>query len=143
MKKFKIIMACALVAIISFAGCGNSESSEATQENGGTETVTDNGPKSTYTKFMKYVLKEDFETAVDMLYEADKASAEEKALVVGLLKEFLAQKGGIKDFEILSEQITNDGAKAKLKVKYTYGDGSTKETTENLVKTDDGWACKL
>lgn len=137
--KIKMIIAFAMVALISFAGCGNGE----TSDNNGITIFTDNGPQGTYKKFMQHVIKEDYIKAIDMVYEADKASDEEKTQFAALLQTALSIQGGIKDFEILNEEITEDGTKATLKVKYTYGNGSTKESTERLVKTDNGWAVKL
>lgn len=37
------------------------------------------------------------------------------------------KKGGIKDIEILSEQVAEDGNTAVVKTKYTYGNGETEE----------------
>lgn len=145
MKNFKMMMAFAMIALVFLSSCGSKNASEGNESSDNNEAAacTDNGPKDAYTKLMNYVLKDDFEKAIDMIYEADKASDKEKAELADLLKKSLEAKGGLKDFEILDEELTDDGTKAKLKVKYTYGDGSTKEITDRLIKTDDGWACLL
>lgn len=49
----------------------------------------------------------------------------------------IQQRKGIKKFEVISEEIHGDTAQIKFKI--TFGDGSSKEGVEKLMKTDDGW----
>ena len=49
------------------------------------------------------------------------------------------QKGGIKDVEILSEEISEDGNTAVIKYKEIYGDGSEEEKEGKMIKVDGKW----
>mgnify|MGYP000762353760 FL=1 len=72
---------------------------------------------------------------------------EQKEALVSMLKEKLSKeydkKGGIKDIEILSEQIAEDGNTAVVKTKYTYGNGETQEGEQKMVKQDGKWLMSM
>ena len=53
------------------------------------------------------------------------------------------KKGGIKDIEILSEQVAEDGNTAMVKTKYTYGNGETEEGEQQMVKKDGKWLMSI
>lgn len=51
----------------------------------------------------------------------------------------MEKKQGITSYEILSEEISEDGNTAVVKFKLTYGNGTTKDEKYDLKKVDDEW----
>ncbi len=125
MKKL-ITLVLTLFVVMTFFSCG-----------GGSTPST---PTATWQKYTDYLIKGKCDKAVKML---NKVEEEQQAEMAKFLEEALNEQGGLKSCEVLSEEISEDGSKAKLEVKYTWGNGKTKETTEKLVKTENGWACML
>ena len=66
----------------------------------------------------------------------------EKEQLVALLREkgtkAMEKKQGLKSYEVLSEEISEDGNSATVKMKMVYGDGSEDTQDLKLVKNDDG-----
>ena len=50
----------------------------------------------------------------------------------------MEKKQGLKSYEVLSEEISEDGKSATVKMKMVYGDGSEDTQDLKLVKNDDG-----
>ena len=133
MKKLVyLLVTMALMGSITLASC--------TSFGGGAKADT---PTATFEKYVKTLQDGNYDKVVDMLADADQATDEERAFVVELFKAGMEELGGIKSCEVLEETIAEDGNTAKLKVKYTYGNGEEKEGTETLVKTEEGWGCTL
>ncbi len=63
--------------------------------------------------------------------------------LVGMAKEQIEKKGGIKTIEIVEETISEDGTEATVKTKTTYGDDSNDEGTTNLIMVDGNWKIKM
>jgi hypothetical protein len=107
--------------------------------------------KSIYAQFQKG----NFEKGMEIYFahadeESKMFSASEKALKIEMIKGFaekvkedIVEKGGLKDFEIVSEEIEEDGATAFVESKLTFGDGSTQEETTKYVKNDGKWKIAL
>jgi hypothetical protein len=55
------------------------------------------------------------------------------------MKETMDEKGGLKEFKIVNENISADGETATVDVALTYGDGSTEEQTNKYQKVDGKW----
>lgn len=53
------------------------------------------------------------------------------------------QKQGISDVELIEETFSEDGTKATVKVKCTYGDGTTNESSSKYVLVDGKWMIDL
>lgn len=51
----------------------------------------------------------------------------------------LEKKGGLKSFEVLSEEIAEDGNSAVVKFKQVYGNGEESEDEQKMVKVDGKW----
>ena len=81
----------------------------------------------------------DFETVVDMMPDSEKASKEDKDGAIEMMKLFDGFSGGVKDYEIVSEEISNDGKTATVRVKVTYGTGEVEEENTHLVKDGKAW----
>lgn len=82
-----------------------------------------------------------------MLYvEADKKDTEkyqeEKQALVELLQgkyqQLVETKGGISSYEVLSEEVDEEAGTAVVKIKTTYGDGTTDDSKMKLKKDEAG-----
>lgn len=108
-------------------------------------------PSDALKKYSQYLQSGDYEKFVEGLafdesQEAAKVK-EAKEQLASMLKEKVSKeydkKGGIKDIEILSEQIAEDGNTAVVKTKYTYGNGETEESEQQMVKKDGKWLMSM
>ena len=52
-------------------------------------------------------------------------------------------KGGVTDIEVLSEEISEDGNSAVVKMKITYGNGESEEDETKLVLVDGKWLLSM
>ena len=107
-----------------------------------------NTPTKVAEKSIAYIQKGDYEGYVDLIYQKkeegkDKKEIEdEKQMLVAMMKDKATKKfekqDGIKSYEALSEEISEDGKTAIVKMKIVMGDGS--ETTDDikLRKDEDG-----
>lgn len=131
MKRTVAIMLALFVAgSISLVGCGGSSAPSKSDS-----------PKDVVEQVSNLLVKGDLEKSLNF-YDGV-ADEESKAFLLGLMQMGMEATQGLKAFEILEENIAEDGTTAKVKVKYTYGDDTEKNTTENLVKTDSGWKLKV
>lgn len=136
MKKVFSILAVAMFATMIAYGCGNGSSEQIKKG--------PLGPKETQEKFVGYVIDGKWDKAVDMLDGADKVTSEQKAQFAEALKAMSQEmSGGVKAYEALEETYSKDSTSCKVKGRYTYGNGKTKELTDKLKKTENGWACTL
>lgn len=126
-----------IIAIVTFAaimaGCGSK-----------------NTPTGVVEKSMQCLIDKDYEGYVDlMITDGSSVSEEEKAKydemrqgLVGLVESKMGKtvdsKGGIKGFEVLSEELDEAGEKGTVKVKVTYGDDSEDEQNIKVRKTEQG-----
>ena len=107
-----------------------------------------NAPTKVAEKSIACIQKGDYEGYVDLIYQKkeegkDKKEIEdEKQMLVAMMKDKATKKfekqDGIKSYEALSEEISEDGKTAIVKMKIVMGDGS--ETTDDikLRKDEDG-----
>ena len=107
-----------------------------------------NTPIKVAEKSIACIQKGDYEGYVDLIYQKkeegkDKKEIEdEKQMLVAMMKDKATKKfekqDGIKSYEALSEEISEDGKTAIVKMKIVMGDGS--ETTDDikLRKDEDG-----
>ena len=138
MKKVFSILAVTMFATMTMIACGGGNSTSAQATEGPL------GPKETQEKFVGYVIDGQWDKAVNMLDGADKVTPEQKAQFTEALKQMSQEMtGGVKKYEALEETYSKDGTTCKVKGRYTYGNGKTKELTDKLKKTENGWACTL
>ena len=105
------------------------------------------GPGDAMKKYGNYLIKGDYEKFVDGIALDDSETAdklkEQKAGFVALLRDKVGKEyekmGGLKSIEILSEEISEDGNTATVKIKQTYGNGETQDGTQSMVKRDGKW----
>lgn len=119
-----------------FSACSSSESS--------------NSPGEAAKKYTNYLKSGDYEKFVDGVAVGEDVSEKEleagKAMLVAMMdkaKKQIEAKGGIKDVEVVSETIDEDGKTAKVVLKTTYGDGSTEEKTNRMVLENGKWKMKM
>ncbi|RGM45247.1 MULTISPECIES: DUF4878 domain-containing protein [Bacteroides] len=110
-----------------------------------------NSPGAAMKEYSKYLQKGDYVKFVDGLAFDDKQTPEQikeqKEGLASMIKEKgmkeYEKKGGIKDIEILSETISEDGNTAVVKTKTTFGNGETEEGDQKMVKKDGKWLMSL
>lgn len=113
-------------------------------------TSCGNTPTSVAEKSVKCLQNKDYKGYVDLIYysEEDEKSPEElekgKETLVALMEDKagneMKKNGGIKSYETVSEEISENGKTATVTMKLTYGDGTSKEEAFKLRKnSDDKW----
>lgn len=108
-------------------------------------------PGGAMKQYGKYLTDGDYEKFVDGIVFNSEATAEEikeqKEGLVAMLKEKgskeYEKKGGLKSMEVISEEISEDGNTATVKMKQTYGNGETEESEQKMVKKDGKWLMAL
>ena len=125
MKKLFFSMFVAVVTLTLWS-CGNA-----------------NTPSAVAEKAVKCIQKADYEGYVDLmnLKKTDEGNNEKEQLVA-LLREkgtkAMEKKQGLKSYEVLSEEISEDGNKATVEMKIVYGNGEEKTDKVKLKKNDKG-----
>ena len=128
-KAIAILTGIALcLAAIALSGCSQDKTSES---------------KKVAETAIKALMKGDIKAYVDTYDLSDEDKAQLTSLLEGKLKPEIEKNGGIKSYEFVEEDINDEANTASYTVKLTYGDGTEKEETINLVKTDNGWKQKL
>lgn len=132
MKKFLVVIlalvsAAAFSTLISCSGSGKS-------------------PADVSKSFMLDIEKGDLESAIQLMDGSGEATEEEMQKMKELLGEgsrLIEEKGGIRYMDVVSEGITDDGTKAEVKLKITYGNGEVEDSNATLINTEDGWKVTL
>ena len=126
MKKLFFSMLVAVVALTLWS-CGSA-----------------NTPSAVAEEACKCMQNEDYEGYADLmdLKKSDDGKGVEKEQLAALLREkgtkTMEKKQGIKSYEVLSEEISEDGKSANVKMKIVYGNGDEDTQKMKLVKNDDG-----
>ena len=103
-----------------------------------------NTPSAVAEEACKCMQNEDYEGYADLmdLKKSDDGKGVEKEQLAALLREkgskTMEKKQGIKSYEVLSEEISEDGKSANVKMKIVYGNGDEDTQKMKLVKNDDG-----
>lgn len=104
-------------------------------------------PSSTIKEFVNKVEKSDFDGAIGCIAlegkALDKESKGKLMMLMGMAKGELDKKKGMKTMDVVSETISPDGNTADVKMKLTYGDGSTAEEDYKMVKEEGKWKMKV
>ncbi len=123
-----------LAALFLMAACGDSNTPSAVAENA-----------------VKAMQNEDYEKFAEYVYlnsNDSKHPEESKKMIAGLMQTkagaAFAEKKGIKDFKVLSEEIDEKGEKAVVNMEIKYGDGSSEKDDMKLRKDKEGnWKVEL
>ena len=102
-----------------------------------------NTPSAVAEEACKCVQNEDYEGYVELMdLKETKNQESEKQQFVAMLREkgtkTMEKKQGIKSYKLESEEISEDGKSATVKMKMVYGDGSEDTSKVKLVKNDKG-----
>ena len=104
--------------------------------------VGGNTPTKVVEKSIKYIQGKNYEAYVDLIEFKEGSSQEDKeqfvAFLGGKVDMTLEKKQGLASYEIISEEISEDGASAVVVANITYGDGSSKEDKMKLIKNAEG-----
>ncbi|MBO4481273.1 MAG: DUF4878 domain-containing protein [Bacteroidales bacterium] len=124
MKKCKLFML-ALCAVL-FAACGGPK------------------PSDTACKYLDYLKDGKYEDAAKLLKVADGATAEETVQLCQKMGAIIAEEGGIDKYEVVSEEIAEDGNTAVVKINITYKEpkhsaGNNDPAEFDMVKVDKKW----
>jgi len=131
MKKLQLLLALAVACIVAFTACSSSSSSS-------------DSSKGVVKAYLDNVIAGKFDKAVTYFYFKDESSQAETKGLAAKLEEGYNKHGGLKSYEIISEEITKaedeDGVdKARVEVKLFYKDGKEEEQTMKMVKHDGKW----
>ena len=116
-----LVLTLMAVSLLAFTGCKKSS------------------PSDYVNKVYTAMKDKDFKTVVEMMPGMDTASQTDIDGAVEMMKLFDGFSGGITDFKILSEDISDDGKHATVRVQVTYGTGEVEEEVDELEKTSKGW----
>lgn len=104
-----------------------------------------NTPKDVTTNAIKAMQAKNYDKFVEYVYFDEKDSKDTesaKKMLSGMMQEkadkAYEKNGGIKSFEILSEEIDEKGETAVVKVKFEYGNSDVKEDDTKLKKDEKG-----
>lgn len=102
------------------------------------------GPGDVYKDAMMKIADGKYEAAMEMMAQKDdnEMTNEEREKTMGMLgmtNAAIQAKGGIKKIEILSEEISEDGVRANIEYKITFGNGEVNEDDNELIKEDGKW----
>lgn len=106
-----------------------------------------NSPKSVAEKAMKSIVDKDYKTYVDLIYfdkakespeKVEKAKEQLREMLQGKLEKSMKEKGAIKSYKVVNEEISEEGDKAVVTFEVSYEDGKTDSTAVQLVKDKDG-----
>lgn len=117
---FILFVLCALL----FASCGGPK------------------PSDTVTKYIDCLQDGKYEDAAKLLHVPEDATPEETIALCQKLGGIIAEEGGIDKYEIVSEEIAEDGQTAVVKVNITYKEPerANDESSEfDMVKVDKQW----
>lgn len=129
MKRLLTIVSMALMAL-ALSACGG---------NGGGVTKSDS-PSEVVKKAMTCAVNEDYEGMVKYFDGTADASDEELKEAASVIALLYGLSGGIQSFEILGEEIDDNGTEAEVKLRITDTKGNTREDDADLVKNASGWA---
>ncbi|MBD9091715.1 MAG: DUF4878 domain-containing protein [Bacteroides oleiciplenus] len=109
------------------------------------------GPGDSMKKYCNDLIKGNYEKFVDGIALGENVTSDElkkqKDGLVAMMRDKVSKEyekmGGLKSIEILSEEISEDGNTATVKIKQTYGNGETQEGTQSMVKRDGKWLMSI
>lgn len=94
------------------------------------------GPSATVKKFYSLVEKGQLNGATELI-EASPSVQGMLSMALSSLTEEIRAKGGIRSIDITSEETTGETSVVKFTI--TFGNGTTKNDSEHLVRKDGKW----
>lgn len=139
MKKVLIFAIAAFVAFsFAFVSCGHSGDSAKAAK-----ISKKDSPSTVVEKALKMLKTKDYKAALTIAAGTEDYTEEELNGLAELMQMVYDANGGLTNYEILDEKISEDGQNATVTVKSTYGNGEVQEDTEELVQTENGWRIKM
>lgn len=130
MKKLVYVLACA-VAVTAFVSCGNNTKSPSADLKNATEKFKDGN----YDGFVEIISYDK-----NMPSEAVKQQKAADAAVLRKNVQAKAQaKGGLKNVNVKSENVANDGKTAQVVMTNEYNNGDKEDLVYNMVLENDVW----
>lgn len=131
MKKTLLFVVSVMLIAVGLVACGAEEKT----------------PSDEVAKCIELLKNNDFEALANEIALSENVSEEEaqefRAMIASLGTEKSAKemekKQGIISYEILSEEISEDGTTAVVNFQLTYGDGSVKDEKYDLKKVNGEW----
>lgn len=122
--------------LVVFAACSITACSSSKSTSPGDAAIS----------YMEYLKDGQYEKFVDGLYFESGVSDGElkdgKSMLLALLNEkgneILAEKGGIKEVEVLNEEIDEENKFADVDLRITYGNGDVEEDDMKLIRDEKG-----
>lgn len=104
-------------------------------------------PGQALSHYMDALKNKNYEEVVNGIAFPDKLTPEElqqakeqwRALLEEKSAKTIEQQGGIAGFEILSEEISEDGNSATVTYKQVFGNGTEDDGTQKMVKKEGKW----
>lgn len=104
-------------------------------------------PSKAMDQYLNSLKDGNYEKFVDGMFFNEDISEEDvqktKEQFVSLLNDKVTQenekRGGLKDVQVLSEEISEDGTTAVVTYKMIYGDGEEKEDRQAMINKDGKW----
>lgn len=138
MKRTIIFVFAALLACsLAITSCG--QSGDTTE----VKTSKKDTPSNVMEKVLKLLKNKDYKAAIQYSEGIAEASEDDVNGFIALVQAIYEANGGLAEYEILGEEISEDGQSAKVKVKYTFGNGEANDDTESLILTEKGWMMKM
>lgn len=108
-------------------------------------------PGNAFKSYMESLKAGDYKGFVEGFAMDETKSVEEQeqdrkaieAMLTEKTSKSMAEKGGLKDIQILEETIAEDGKTATVKAKMIYGNGEEQESSQKMVKQGDEWKMEL
>ena len=130
-KVFSLLTAVAFVFLT--ANCGGS---------GG------NGPASIEKSIYTQMQNGNYKKAVEIMFDnmdglKEEITEEQMTAIAEKVETGDKKEGGIKSFEIVSEEISEDGLTAEVTSKVVYGNGKEDTKTTEYVKVDGKWKMSM
>lgn len=128
-KVFTFALAALMMCSLALVACGG---------NGGST------PSDVVKKAMDCAVNKDYKGMVQYIEGVDATATEKDIEEAAAFIEFAYSfNDGLASYEILGEEIAEDGQSATVKLNMTFGNGKTNETDGTVVKTDDGWKLSM
>lgn len=136
MKKI-IYLSAALFAVVAFSSC-----------KGKTKTKS---PGETAQVYVDYIYTGDFIPVMDMMYCEDAALEQEmkreKEQYANTMKKnvdrHVSKKGGVKNTQVISEKVSDDGKNAQVVVRHEYNEAVPEDILYDMTLVDNDWKVKM
>lgn len=134
MKKISTLIVAVAAFCVALSSCSSKSSS----------------PGEAAKLYAGYIADGQYDKFVGVIHLPDGTAADQKeqkealkAMLNEKVAESLAEKGGLKSVEVLSETISDDGQSAYVEMLYTYGNGDTEDNDMDLVLQDGRWLVEM